>query len=352
MSIAIATIIAIVGLGLVIFVHELGHFVMAKFLGISVAEFTLGFGPKIFSFKRGGTTYGMAIIPLGGYVRFIGSDLEPRSRQEPGSFSLAPSWKQTLVIMAGPLMNWLLALVLIIGLILVLGYFTTTTTVDKVLPHTAAQQAGFKAGDKLVTIDGQSVESGEEMISLLRTRPNQKTIVEIIRDGKKITLTPTVGQKDKMGFLGIQTRVIKKRDNFLSASWHGTVLTATGTVRISKVLVMIISKGTFFKEVSSPIGAVIKTAKIAKVNLAAYISILATLSITIAILNLFPMPPLDGGRLAILGLEVVRRKPLSPKKMMLIQSIGIALLLALMTYVVIADIQRLPILLREGPMIR
>lgn len=325
----------------------------AKALGIPVLEFTLGYGPKILSFKRKRTTYGIAAIPFGGYVRFIGSDLEPRSRQEPGSFNLTPLWKRTLVIMAGPLTNWLLALVLITGLLLAVGhYFVATTTIDKVLPHTAAQQAGFRAGDKVVSINGQSVKSGEEMISLLRARPNQKATIEVIREDKKITLTPKIGWKEGRGFLGIQAKAVKERINLFSAFVRGTNLTAAGTAQIFRSLVMIVSKGTFFKELRSPIGVVIETAKIARVSLALYISILASLSIVLALLNLLPVPPLDGGRLAILGVEAVRRKPLSIKRMMLIQSIGIFLLLALMIYVVIGDIQRLPASLREGPMIR
>jgi regulator of sigma E protease len=345
-------------LGLLIFVHELGHFIAAKRSGIKVEKFSLGFPPNLISKKIGETEYCIGIIPLGGYVRmkgdipdFADDDTEPSGG--PGEFMSSPVWKRAIVIISGPVMNFLTAIVLFTVMIWAWGNPVprpNSTEIGSVGPDTPAYKAGLQEGDKIVSIDGQFFNSFDDMAGYIKTKPDQELEIKYERKSKEELVsikTLKYEFKDSLGVAKTEGRIgVDPVFDFYPTSF-GEAITGgvSGAAFVSYVTVDFIWKLITRKESVSKLGGPIMIAdqagKALKRGLPYLVNLAAFLSINLAVLNVLPIPVLDGGHLVFLGIEAIRRKPIPFKKRLFWQQVGMGLLLLLMVFVTYNDIARL-----------
>lgn len=341
-------LIAIIALSVLIFIHELGHFVIAKMVGVKVIEFSLGFGPKIFRYQRGDTTYGIGILPAGGYVKLAGMGFEEKlpPEEEPHAFSAQPIWKKVGVVSGGPAMNFFLGIFLFWLAFLIMGVPFFPNTLSAVRKNSPAYQAGIKPGDKIIAIDGNLVDNAQDVIKIVKAHPLEKVAVKIIRDGEQLAFEPTLGKWQKnLGFLGVQFQVKFKKGNpilALKESGRVTMFVGTETLKLMGDFPKMFGRLLAGKSsgLIGPVGFVRVTTKIAYQGLVALLSVLAGLSISLAIFQLIPLPPLDGGHLLFAFLERLKGSPIDRKTIIFIQTIGVSLLLMLFLLVTYSDVVR------------
>lgn len=347
----------IVLLGLLIFVHELGHFLFAKLFGVKVLKFSLGFGPKVFGRQYGETEYLISAFPLGGYVKMLGEqpDEEVAVEDKERSFSDKPVWQRMIVVAAGPVFNLLFALLLFFAIFAVAGLpdMVSGTAIGEVTTDSPAAAAGLMAGDTILAIDGNSTETWEDVSHLVATSEGHKLTLTISRDGKTMKLVgqpttqPTrnvfgevVGERYLLGISRLDKLVYRKvgfGEAFVAGcnqTWAFIYLTVMGIVKIIQSVVP-----------ASELGGPIRIAQLAGERLHAgmlhWLHFMGILSINLGVLNLLPIPILDGGHLAFFSLEAVRRRPLSLATQENWQKLGLVLLGSLMVFVFYNDIARL-----------
>ena len=444
---------AVVALGALIFIHELGHFLVAKAMGVGVERFSLGFGPRIFSFRRGETEYCVSIVPLGGYVKMTGEEATGEDAIHPAtdvaptdpakSFSTKPLWARALIVFAGPGMNFVLAAVIFSAVFATVGVPVLEPTIGRVSPDSPAAQAGLRPRDQVVALDGkpvehwgeiedavarangralgltivrdgarqemsvtprkvpvktpfnepaeawsigarpylppvvgevrpgmpaaeaglqprdrvialngQPIETWDELAETISTKADEPLTLRIERGGSRmdVTVTPRVeverdalGNETKVGRIGIATatsQTFKRSDPFTSIArgvartWDVTVITvvsiwklATGTIPASNI--------------GGPLQISMVAGQQAQQGLVSYAFFVALISVNLAILNLLPVPMLDGGHLLFFAIEAVLGRPLSLRKREIAQQIGLALLLLLMVFALFNDLTRL-----------
>lgn len=345
-------------LGLLVFVHELGHFVAAKRSGIKVDKFSLGFPPNIFSKKIGDTEYCIGLIPLGGYVRmkgdipdFADDDAEPSG--EPDEFMSAPVWKRAIVIAAGPFMNFVAAFLLYV----IIGWAwgnpvarPDSTEIGFVSADMPALHAGLQEGDIIIAVDGSLVFSFEEMAGYIKSKPDQDIVIKFRREGAdqlatihtyKYEFTDSLGIEKIEGRIGVNPVFDFHSTSFLLAIRYGTVATLFMSALTFDFLWKLVSGQESIKKLGGPIMIANEAGKAMNRGLHSLLRLAAYLSISLGILNILPIPVLDGGHLVFLGLEGIRRKPISFKKRLFWQQIGMGVLLLLMVFVTYNDILRL-----------
>jgi regulator of sigma E protease len=415
------TVIAIIIiLGALIFFHELGHLLLAKRAGILCREFAIGFGPKVFAFKKGETVYTIRLLPLGGFVRMAGEDpegielkaghrvglifntanevekiivnhrekypvqktitiekadlehdltLTGFENEDTGSFTykvkedalfvsdhqemqIAPYNRQfgsktimqrTLAIAAGPLMNFLLAFIILVAFSLIQGIPTNESRLGTLQENAAADKAGLQKGDKVVAIQGEKMEDWKELVSVIQQNPGEKLMFTINRDGKEkvvpITLGSRKGAGDKNeGFIGAHPYT---ESSILGSIEYGGKQTWFMTTAIFTGLSELITGQHGIEQLSGPLGIYEYTDQAAKAGIFMLLQWAAILSINLGIFNLLPLPALDGGRLLFLGVEALRGKPIDPQKEGLVHFIGFAFLMLLMLVVTWNDIQKI-----------
>jgi len=358
-------------LTIVVFFHELGHFLVARLCGVAVRVFSIGFGPEIFGFHdRHGTRWRVSWIPLGGYVRFIDDDnvasapsgsktYESLSAQDrKRSFQGQSLAARAAIVAAGPIANFILAIVIFTTIFTFFGERTTAAKVDIVNPGSAAEQAGFKPGDTVLSIDGQAIENFSEMQRIVGMSPNQRLHFVVKRDGKKIEIiatpelkeiTDNFGNTVRIGLLGIQ-RSASPEDWTLER--HDPL---TAFVMAIKECYFVISRslGYFYdvvtgREAADQLGGPIRIAEVsgqvATAGFFALLNLAAIISVSIGLINLFPIPMLDGGHLLFYGIEGIRGKPLSESTQEIGFRIGLAFVLMLMIFATWNDLIHLKFL--------
>ena len=344
----------IVVLGLLIFVHELGHFLVAKRSGVTVLRFSLGFGPRLFGIKRGDTDYCVSLIPLGGYVKMLGE--EPGEELDEGqratSFSFQPVSKRIAIVLAGPLSNFLLAIIIFALIYAFSGIPQLTPEIGSVSGGSPAEQAGLIAGDKVTTINGNAIRDWEELSGLIERLGEQPLSLQIERGGEPmmIKVTPRVtevknifGEPIKRAVIGITAsgKIVMKEANPLYAVYYSLVQ----TWHLSKLFVVTIGKliegVVSVKTLGGPILIAQMAGQQANEGLLNLIHFIALISVNLAVLNLLPIPVLDGGHILFFLIEGLLGRPLGPKKIEWAQKAGMALLLVLMIFVFYNDIMRL-----------
>ena len=424
----------IIVLGVLIFIHELGHFAVAKACGVGVEKFSLGFGPKLIGIKRGETEYRISLLPLGGYVKMVGEaageEVSPELQLK--SFTRKPVWKRALIVAAGPAMNLVLAIGLL-PVIFMIGiqlpvYLEKPAEVGYVVPDEPAHKAGINAGDTVVSVDGEEIKDWEDLLTQLAMNPSKKVELAVTRDGQKIQtsitpdtsnvtgagyggmyppmkpvigevasgypakeaglkagdlilaidasrinhwaelesvihksgekkkllvlrdgkeftfeVTPKYNADAKVHLIGIsrQEDMVVRQYGFTESITKGV---SSGIEMTGKLFVVI--KGLVLGEYSlktlgGPIMIAQVAGKAAESGLADLLSLVAFLSLQLGIINLFPIPVLDGGHIVFFGLEAVKGKPLSEKFMTVSQQVGIALLIGLMVLVTWNDLARI-----------
>ena len=342
-------------LGVLIFVHEFGHFLAARIAGVGVLKFSLGFGPKIVSKKVGETEYALSWIPLGGFVKLLGESgneaLPPEDEKR--SFYKQTVWKRMLIVLAGPVFNFLLA-ILIFCIVYMYGLPNITSVVGEVQKEGAAVEAGMMSGDKIISIGGQKIVFWEDIKSEI-TRSEGKDVDVVIERGtetKHLLIKPKLsksknifGEEEFRYLIGVAPAgdMVVERKNLRDAM----IASAGKTWEISKLTLISVYK--IFEGVVSPrtLGGPIFIAQVAgaqvKEGIIPFILFMAILSINLGVINLFPIPVLDGGHIFFYLIEIVTRREISMKVKEMSQQIGFAVLLMLMLFVIFIDIERLNI---------
>ncbi len=353
----------LVALTVIVFIHELGHFLVARWCGVTVEAFSIGFGKEITGWvDRKGTRWKICWIPLGGYVRFAGdanvaslpSADTAAAADEPGNFHGKPVWQRAAVVVAGPLANFVLAILIFTAAFAVLGVPVAEPRVDEVLAGSAAEKAGIKPGDYIRKIDGAEIEGFAELQRAIFMRAGEKLTIVIERAGQLITLavTPALqeepdgfGGTRRIGLLGVKHD--NKGDNRVERLPVGKALgkSAEQTWFIVSTTFKYLGKLVTGRESADQLGGPISMAKVAgdaaSAGLLGFVTAVAFLSVSIGLINLFPIPMLDGGHLVYYGLEALRGKPLGPDAQEWGFRIGFSLVIALMVVGTWNDVTRL-----------
>jgi regulator of sigma E protease len=346
-------------LTVVVFVHEMGHYLVGRWCGIGVQAFSIGFGPELFGFNdRRGTRWKLSAIPLGGYVKFVGdmsvtsapdSDETAKLTDEERkvAFHTQPIWKRALTVFAGPAFNFLLTIAVFTVMFSVYGRFVAEPMVAEVRPDSPAARAGILPGDRFVSVDGKRVETFADVQRLVSGRTGDAIGFVMLRDGKEVSVSATpevMEQKDalgnnvKVGVIGVVNNEQVGQPRVISYSPPGALLEAvyeTGNI--------IARTGQFFqrfvvgREDKCQLGGPVKIAdmagKAAKLGFEWLVQLVALLSVGIGFLNLLPIPPLDGGHLLFYGVEAVIRRPVSERVMEAFYRFGMLLVLGFMAFV-------------------
>ncbi|WP_293686741.1 RIP metalloprotease RseP [uncultured Phascolarctobacterium sp.] len=332
---------AIFVFGVLVTVHEFGHFITAKMTGMRVDEFAIGFGPKIYQQKDGETLYSLRAIPLGGYNKIAGMD--PDDPVEPNAFNSKPIPARMLVILAGALMNFILPIILFSGIFMVEGrmQLVNEPVLGTVVDEMAAARAGLKAGDRIVTIDGKNVETWTDVVLNLRKAGTEEVTLTAERNGVLQTykMTPMFDKDAGRPLIGVSPKFSKESLGFFGSIKEGFIYTKNIGLSMVSGLYKIVS-GNAPADVAGPIGVAQMAGQVAEKGLLPLMNFVAFLSINLGVINLLPLPALDGGHFVLLLLEAVRGKPLGGKAMTNIQMVGVALILALTVFSTFKDITR------------
>ena len=332
---------AIFVFGVLVTVHEFGHFITAKLTGMSVDEFAIGFGPKIYQQKDGDTLYSLRAIPLGGYNKIAGMD--PDDPVEPNSFKSKPIPARMLVILAGALMNFILPIILFSGIFMIEGraQLVNEPVLGTIVDEMAAARAGLKAGDRVLTIDGKPVQTWVDVVTDLRSAGTSEVTLTAERGGVVSTykMTPVFDKEAGRPLIGISPKFEKESLGIFGSIKEGFVYTKNIIVAMLNGLYKIVS-GTAPADVSGPIGVAQMAGQVAEKGMLPLMNFVAFLSINLGVINLLPLPALDGGHFVLLVLEALRGKPLGGKAMTNIQMVGVALILALTVFSTFKDITR------------
>jgi len=351
----------------VVFIHELGHFLVARWCGVKVKDFSIGFGREIFGFHdRHGTRWRFAWIPLGGYVKFLDDDnsasvpsrealgrLTPSERE--GAFQTKSAAARAAIVAAGPIANFLLAIGIYALMFMFIGEQPMPPRVEALVPNSPAASAGFKPGDLIVSIDGESIESFTDILRTVSASANRALTFEINREGTLLQLQATpelrestdrFGNKFKRGIIGIIPRsapaqgVEYKRYEPVEAIGRAVKKTYAIIAGSLSGIYDIVMRRVPADQMRGPLGIAVISGQVATLGPTALLEFVAFISVAIGFINLFPIPILDGGHLLFYAFEAARRKPLSERTQEIGLRIGLALLLLLLIFVTYNDIQR------------
>lgn len=345
-------LIFIIVLGILILVHEFGHFIVAKRNGVRVEHFAIGFGPKLFSVKKKDTQYSICLIPLGGYIKMSGDDPQEKRSGAKWEYLSKTIAQRISIVLAGPLLNYILAFFIFV-LIFLAGRPVMTTQVGEILDDFPAQSAGILKGDRIITLDGKAVKYWEDLTRIVHKKTEGPISLTVEREGRKLdfVLTPQVkeiknvfGQQQKIGLVGIRPsgEVVTVKENLWRAFWLGGERVIYLTVITYKALWFMVTGAMSFKEsIAGPVGIFYITSQAAQLGFIYLLQIIAILSASLAIFNLLPIPVLDGGHIFFLVMEKLRGKALAHKTQERITQVGLAFLITLMAFAFYNDFSRL-----------
>lgn len=321
---------------LVILIHEFGHFIVAKMNGVSVLEFSIGMGPKLFQRESNGTLYSLRMLPVGGYCQLEGEDEENDS---PNSLNNQSPLVRLKVILAGAIMNFILAFIL---LILLMSVSRVSTEVSGVIKDSPAYSSGIQTGDQIVSINGENVSDGEELLKSIKESQGDLNI-GVIRDSqsKNIKVTPRLENNIRKIGVNFQEEYNIKNFSIVKGFKKGLITFLNLTGMLYKFLGMLITGKLGLGGVSGPVGVVKEIGNAAKTGVANLIFLLAYININLGVFNLLPIPALDGGRAIFILIEMIFGKKISQEKEGYIHMVGLILLLALIAIVTIKDVIKL-----------
>jgi regulator of sigma E protease len=336
-------------IGPLIFIHELGHFVVAKWRGVRVERFSLGFPPRLFGFKYKDTDYCVSAIPLGGYVKMAGENPEEPSVGAPDEYNSKSASARAQIIVAGPAMNYVLAFLLYTAVVFIGGDLQVVDSglrVGEMTPDWPAETAGLKGGDLIVAIDGQPVADFEALKGYIGPRPEQEITVTVVRgnDTLALPMVPRAAEDPQSGVtegkIGIYPEAAFTRVGLWAAIQSGAGATWQNTQMVGRFFLRFVSGRESPRNIGGPLFIASIAGQVAEQGWRYFIGFMAILSINLAILNILPIPALDGGQLLFLLIEKVKGKPLTLKQRIAVQQVGLAFLLVLIIFVTINDILR------------
>ncbi len=348
---ALATVIV---LGVLVFVHELGHFLMAKLFGVRVDAFSLGFPPKLLHKKIGDTDYRLSVVPLGGYVKLFGENPkdEVPPELEPVSFSHHPLWHRFLIVVAGPAFNLIFAALALFLVFAFSGIPYLTTEIGGVKEGSPAAQAGLRTGDQVLAVEGQAMSRWENLAMTIRQSGEMPLTLSVRRGDRdfQVQVTPQrmetadiFGGKVSAMIIGITAgdHPAVEQVGPIRALEQGVLFTGRLTWLTVESLYKLAAREVPLKSIGGPILIAQVAGKQAKMGVTYLVQFMAALSVNLFLLNLLPIPVLDGGHLFFFTLEAIRGKPLPLQHREMAQGLGLMLLLALMILVFYQDILRL-----------
>lgn len=341
-------------LSVLILVHEAGHFVVARRLGVRVLQFAIGFGPVLARWKRGGVEYCLCLLPLGGYVKMAGEEERRDGAPSPDEFSSKPASVRALIIAAGPVVNALVS-TLALWLVLMIGYPELLPSVGRVMDGMPAASAGLQAGDRITAIDGEPVATWEDLTRVVHRAPDRPLALAVDRGGAPVQLTVTpkrqeitdpFGRRTTVGLMGISPsgafmtyrvgplsalgKTLAKQVEFVQHTALSLWSLATGHVSMKESL-------------TGPIGIAHMISEQARMGISPLLYLASLFSMSLAIFNLFPLPLLDGGHLLFLAIERLRGRPVSLRVQEKATQVSLACLLLLAAVVSINDLERLKV---------
>lgn len=346
--------------GLVIFVHEFGHFIVAKRSGVRVEQFSFGFGKVLFGFTWGETRYTVNWIPLGGYVKMAGDTPEgytgPQLEQAPEEAVTAdrsreffgkPWWHRVLIAIAGPFMNYVLAVIIFVSMLLVWGepVQLNKTEIGEVMDGMPAQAAGLQKGDRIVSVQGETVENFMDIATRIHGRPEQETEIILMREGdqKTVTVVPDKDKTQGIGLIGIRP-ADPVHDRLDVGVIRASQLAFYQCWNISAFTLHHLGQKIWSWEkpdVAGPLGIAQVITKAAKAGLEDFFYLIALISVAIGLFNLFPIPLLDGSHILYYVIEGIKGRPLQPKTISRANAIGFVLLMGLVVFATMNDVQRI-----------
>ncbi|MCM8778687.1 MAG: RIP metalloprotease RseP [Candidatus Omnitrophica bacterium] len=342
-------------LSILILIHEFGHFLTARKLGVRIERFSLGFGPVVFSLMGKETEYCLSLIPLGGYVKMAGENPREELRGESWEYRSQPIRNRFLIVLTGPLLNYLLGFFLF-WLVFSTGYPTVTSRVGELLKDYPAEKAGIEKGDLILKIDQKSVKNWEELTEIIHQSRKESLDLLLKREDRiflvtvfprRETYTDLLGRKREISLIGIKPseEFIKVKYPFLESGLLAGKKVFFLTRLTFLALARIISGHLSLRDsVSGPLGIFFITRWAAELGISTFLNLLAVLSVSLALFNILPIPVLDGGHFLFLFIEKIRKKPLSVKTQERITQMGMTFLILLMIFVFYNDLLRFQVI--------
>lgn len=339
-------------LGILIFFHELGHFLVAKWSGVRVDKFSLGFPPFLFKKRMGETEYCIGVIPLGGFVKMAGENPDEEATGAPYEFMSKSVGTRTAVVSAGPFMNFVLAWLILWGIFFVQGELITDSdraVVGMVATDSPAAEAGLQSGDVITAINGRSVDSFSDMAALISREVETPVTVSWLRGDREMSATVVTmkesaynadGEKIDVGKIGIGEKGEYRRLGFIEAASAGFSQTIDFVRLIGKFVYDLITMRVSAKMIGGPVFIAQAAGQQAQLGFGALLIFMSFLSVNLAILNILPIPVLDGGHLTFLLIEKVKGSPLTMNQRMIAQQIGLVFLILVIVIVTYNDIVR------------
>ncbi len=331
----LTVIISLLLFGLLIGVHEFGHLIAAKFNKINVIEFSIGMGPKIFSFEKGGTLYSLRLFPIGGFCNMEGENEEIDTK---GSFSTKSPLRKISVLASGALMNLLLGFIALLIITVPLSE-VTSTYIDQVNTSAPAYHQGLESGDKIIRLNNKVVRTFNDISYFMSENNGEAVDVSVLRNGKELTFNVKPFSNEGKYYIGITAKVIKNN------LWQSIKLSFYNEIFISKLIIkslwQLITGGISLSEASGPVGVVKEIGAAAQSGFSNVMYILAIITINLGLFNLLPIPALDGGRILFAFIELVIRRKISLKIEATIHTLGLVLLMLVMVFVTFNDVLKL-----------
>lgn len=335
-------ILVVLVFGVLIFIHELGHFLMARLCGVGVKEFAIGMGPTVFSVqsKKHGTKYGLRLFPIGGFVSMVGED---ESSEEENAFCNKSVWKRMLIVATGPAMNLILGFLLMT--IIVFSQGTPVSTTIAKFSDTAVSQEKLQVGDEILSIDCTPVHTGHEVLYEIMNQGYEPIDIKVKRNGEKILVENvsfgSTSDETGVNFGEIDFSLYAEESNFFTLLKHSFFRSLSTMKMVIDSVVGMITGRFGIESVSGPVGTAGMIGDAAKQGILTFLYIMSALSINLGMFNLFPFPALDGGRFLFLIIEGIRRKPINKNVESYINFAGIVILLAFMVLITAKDVFQL-----------
>lgn len=335
-------------ISLLILVHEFGHFIMARLFRVKVLSFALGYGPKIWATRRGDTEFSIRILPLGGYVRMAGMEGNPIEGYEEievspdERFDRKPLWQRSLIVVAGPMMNFLLTVFLVSLVFGIAGAPTGNLLVSEVIPGGPAERAGIQKNDVLIAINGKPIKDLEEAVKIISSSGGKTITVTVRRDTQELNfnVTPEWNEAEQRALIKVVFGRENQKLNPFQALFRGTQ-TAVNWFVLSVVGLLYTILGKIPFEATGPLGIAQMAGQAASFGFLNLLLFAAVISVFLSIFNLIPIPVLDGGHLLLFLYEKIRKKPLEPEKVGFVYFIGIVFIFLLAIFVTYQDVMRM-----------